>query len=50
MEVRLEHPQKDSYPIEVTEFGIFTDLRLIQPLKAPLLIDITDSGIMIFLT
>jgi len=32
-EVKLLQPEKAEFPIDVTEFGIVTDVKPVQPLK-----------------
>ena len=41
------HPSNALSPIDVTEFGIVIDARLVQFQNAPLPIDVTESGIVI---
>ena len=44
-EVRLLHPLKASFPILVIELGIVTEVRPLQPEKAPSIIVDIFSGI-----
>jgi len=39
------HPEKADLPIDVTELGIFTDVKLLQSEKADSPIDVTELGI-----
>ena len=39
------HRLKAPLPINVTDFGIVTEVKPIQPSKAPLPIEVTDAGI-----
>ena len=45
--MRREQPEKALSPMFVTEFGIVTDVKLLQPKKAKLLILVTEFGIVI---
>ena len=45
MEVKFLHLKKQYSPIEVTEEGIFTEIKPVQPAKALAPMEVTEEGI-----
>ena len=42
--VKPRHPSNASYPMEVTLFGIVTEVKPLQPLNAQLPMEVTPVG------